>query len=529
MAEDSPRGRSQHTVPITSTGYERHLAKGEIKENGLLGPDYRDKRALKGEEDLITWMPIAANNDIVDLSDEDTIRRKKRMNLPPTDTKLLTRDPPRGEKTTHKDLEQEDSYPETEYAEVDTPPSKRKGYDRNAESLVAMDSPNDLPVMLINKTYGKAVPDPPARRVQQLQSFHLNEDTEYATPRETANSPAFDGSIRNSTTSGEQVVTKPSKSDDKGSYTNKAFVKNEPQRKPPRRPGSRKPKPGNDGRAPVSVGDEKPQLTASSECQTSSAPDDPESQSFHSSDGRPSETGSLYSAENETPQLPPRRQWMSTPTIEKKANNAVIETEETEYSVPNSNRSSYVLRPLPEAKDNDHTEVTSDALNQIQQESNGGAISSAQSGNKPSLPPKPAPKDQLLNAGVIEDPPYATIDKLKKTPTSPKAPDDHHDDADQSGEGEGSSTNDSSSHVTGSASIALQAPARRKRPRKRSKQPRAPEEDVYDGTKDYEDLEVDSGFYTDTSKTKIKRSSRLPVMKPDPNDTRYWITVSNDY
>ena len=384
--------------------------------------------------------------------------------------------------------------------------------------------------MLINKTYATAAPDPPARRGHQLQSFHPDDDTEYATPRETTCSSSLGiPEARNSQKSDEPNINRSDQDDGHGSYSNKAFVKDEPQRKPPRRPGSKKPKPARDDRSVDSVAGDFSQPTASSDCYTSSAADDPESQSFHSSDGSPTGSGPLYTAENETPRLPPHRQWLTSAKKEKTEYNDCVESEETEYSVPTSNRSSYVLRSLPVPEDNDQTTVASDSLKQTQHKKQEDVKPSAQRGNKPSLPPKPASKDQLLNPTVVEEPPYATIDKLKKSPTSPKAPEDNNDDADQSGEGEGSSANDSSSHKTGSASIVLQAPARRKRPRKRSKQPRAPEEDVYDGTKDYEDLEVDSGFYTDTTKTKIKRSSRLPVMKPDPNDTRYWITVSNDY
>ena len=79
MAEESPGSRCQPPVPISGTGFGHHLSKSGIRENGLLGGDYRNKSAVRGEDDLITWMPIAAINDIVDLSDEDTIKKKKKV------------------------------------------------------------------------------------------------------------------------------------------------------------------------------------------------------------------------------------------------------------------------------------------------------------------------------------------------------------------------------------------------------------------------------------------------------------------
>ena len=81
MAEDSPRGRSQYVPPVHTSGYQHQLLKSEVKENGLLGGEFREKNAMRGDEEVTTWMPIAANNDIVDLSDEDTIKKKKKVDL----------------------------------------------------------------------------------------------------------------------------------------------------------------------------------------------------------------------------------------------------------------------------------------------------------------------------------------------------------------------------------------------------------------------------------------------------------------
>ena len=410
--------------------------------------------------------------------------------------------------------------------------------------------------MLINKMYGTSAPDPPARHhretatgPRQAQSEEHEEETEYATPRDTGSVTNYDSDVNNNANNGrnddgyeikERKINNLDQNNGTGVYTNKAFTKDEPHKKPPRRPGSKKPLNGKGDRSKGPIGVEPVAPTTNSESQTSSLADDPESPSFQNSDASLTGSGPLYTTENESPQLPPRRQWLSTSKPEKKEKND--DYEETEYSVPTSNRSSYVMRPLPVPDDTDKTMITINAPVHMKMESSANASSPVGMGNKPSLPPKPSPKGQLYSGGdpsfaskgeeqkQVEEPPYATVDKLKKCPTSPTSPSaDPNDDADQSGEGECSSANDSSGRKTGSASFALQAPSRRKRPRKRNKQPRAPEEDVYDGTKDYEDLEVDSGFYTDTSKTKIKRSSRLPVMKPDPSDTRYWITVSNDF
>ncbi|GFR66374.1 hypothetical protein ElyMa_003681000 [Elysia marginata] len=437
-----------------------------------------------------------------------------------------------------------------------------------SENPIATDSPSGLPMLLMNRMYGTSAPDPPARHnrdklpsAQQPQSENQIEatDTEYATPRDTevkttANShintrAKVDGDKSDNQT-GE---TKDSRNQDLdegsgGGHINRAFTKDEPQRKPPRRPGSKKPpKSKADVNIPSAEGDSTGSATNSAS-QTSSAVDDPESQSTQNSDGSLSGSGPLYTTENESPRAQPRRQWLSATTSENKGRNNDVHDEETEYSVPTSNRSSYAPRPLPVPDDSDETNETGVTLMQIHRNLPETAVVSSVR-DRPALPPKPIiPKETVLNTTAanttpaskkeedqqdVEEPPYATIDKFKKSPTSrnpPTAAAEHNHDADQSGEAEDSSANESTGHKTESlATFALQPPSRRKRPRKRNKQPRAPEEDVYDGTKDYEDLEVDSGFYTDTSKTKIKRSSRLPAMKPDPNDTRYWITVSNDY
>ncbi|GFO47706.1 protocadherin 15, partial [Plakobranchus ocellatus] len=545
MAEDGPRSRSQHVTPVLTNQQQR---KPEIKENGVIRTNSREKASLRADEEMITWMPIAAKNDIVDLSDEDTIKKKKKMALPPTDTKLHSRgsvlkaaENGNGSEDTietsiKRENNQQEHYPETEYAELDTPPTTRK----------------DLPVVMSNRMYGlhsaTSAPDTPEKqgkktqptKQQQKQENRDVDDAEYATPRESEEAVSIGSDARPdsriitlSKSNGKDTSVDNAKSD--FAYTNKAFKKDEPQKKPPRRPGSKRPNKGGEtasfynGSIGSSVTTADQESKDTSESYNSSVSNDLESQSITGS-------GILYSTENESPRLPARRQWTSTPRKETKENRNNKEDEVTEYSVPPSNRSSYITRPLPLPNDVEEARLTSINLNQTQTSSPVGVVPLSRRQNRSSLPPRPihdARNSSTVSALEKEDEtedPYATVDKLKKSLLSPtRESADQHDDADQSGEGEGSSANDSPTCKSANGSFSLQAPSRRKRPRKRNKQARAPEEDVYDGTKDYEDLEVDSGFYTDTSKTKIKRSSRLPVMKPDPNDTRYWITVTNEY
>ena len=56
------------------------------------------------------------------------------MNVAPPDTQLQTRDPHGSQTAAEKDLTQRDSCPETEYAELDTPPRSRKGLDFTPEN-----------------------------------------------------------------------------------------------------------------------------------------------------------------------------------------------------------------------------------------------------------------------------------------------------------------------------------------------------------------------------------------------------------
>lgn len=86
------------------------------------------------------------------------------------------------------------------------------------------------------------------------------------------------------------------------------------------------------------------------------------------------------------------------------------------------------------------------------------------------------------------------------------------------------------SGIHNSASSTEPAPYSKKSARRRMKTPPRREEDgIYDGTKDVEEINLDSGFYTDSTKKRIKRSSRTAVIIPDPSDTRYWISVNDKY
>lgn len=248
--------------------------------------------------------------------------------------------------------------------------------------------------------------------------------------------------------------------------------------------------------------------------------------------------------------------------------NHEINDEIPEYSTPKSNRSSV---EKDEKMDGKHSTTVTDSstsgtasFSTISEEDEREEDDEDED-HRPAVPPRPKvrPISGLYIRGSLtvesDDNPYTKMNKKSRSnkSKSQKGPEDNTEksaptkltalaaaaSSATSSNALNKSTN-SNTHVANTNSSLksgihesdtrpLEPPARRKRPRRRSsssKHPQAPiEEDVYDGTKDYEDLEVDPSFYTDLTKTRIRRSSRIPAIQPDLNDTRYWITVTNDY
>ena len=147
-------------------------------------------------------------------------------------------------------------------------------------------------------------------------------------------------------------------------------------------------------------------------------------------------------------------------------------------------------------------------------------------------PPLPPPRPKLKSSLVLQDDtvePYAKVKKEGKD--KKKEDDDIPSFQDSEPKIPLAPVNSLSSAHNEGDTLMLRPPLRRKRPNKRPKSSEGGEgePDVYDGTRDYEDLDLNPGFYRNSSKrSRIRRNTKVTAMQPDPEDTRYWITVESD-
>lgn len=114
----------------------------------------------------------------------------------------------------------------------------------------------------------------------------------------------------------------------------------------------------------------------------------------------------------------------------------------------------------------------------------------------------------------------------------PQGPDDPDVSFDNEGEFPSMSGTSDASHLdlsSDSKPIFRSSPKRKRSSRKSSKRGLDQQESISNSAEIVGNVEFNSGFYTDSTKRRIKQSIGMPVVILDPDDTRYWLTVQDDY